>query len=128
MLSPPDPLPKAIGKESFCNNKFSNEESFIRDLIPIIPGLGLGTSIPTRDSPKTGVSILIEGVFKASDKSFSLDIIESTLTLFFDSTSFMICRTFSSVITFPSESNCFSFFVLVIQPGFKPYKVTTGPG
>ena len=127
-MSPPDPLPNAIGRESFCDNKFANEESFINDLIPINPGLGFGTSIPTRDSPKTGVSILIEGVFKANDKSFSLDIIESTFTLFFNSTSFMIWRPLASVIAFPSESNCFSFFVFVIQPGFKPYKVTTGPG
>ena len=40
----------------------------------------MGTSIPTRDSPMTGVSMRMEGVFRARDRSFSLDRMVSTLT------------------------------------------------
>ena len=78
--SPPVPLPRMMGSLAFALIFLYSGLSISLPRVTT-ERLGLGTSMPTRDSPSTGVSIRMLGVLSASDRSFSREMMLSTLTL-----------------------------------------------
>ena len=125
--SPPLALPSAIGRCALLLIFWYSRLSITLRSVTRL-GVGLGTSIPTRDLPIAGVSMRIAGVFSASARSFSRASIVSTLTRVFSSTRLVICLPDSSRTGLPSLSTCLWIFCRRTHPGTRPYIVTVGPG